>query len=361
MRWLALVSLFASGYVSAVPVTDELDIGGAVRLNYGWKDYDDNAKFEFELFRIDVNYKKDKLLASAQYRWYQDQEVVHHAWAGYQFTDKDVVKLGITLVPFGLLPTASHSFWFGGTYYLGFEDDYDAGIHWQHDADDGWRYDLAYFANDEYGDGSRVKRYSFDVATTPARPYEEAGQLNARVEKQLSVGDAAHKLGASFQWSEFDYVPSENAVAGEDTDGYAAAVHWQMDWRKWQTQLQYIHYDYDFPDDRMAMSAFAYPFEIASKADVYSANLAHSMDVSWGPISNVNCYNDFTYTAASGAGLDNSIQNVTGCMLTAGKFYTYVDWIAGKNMWFANGPGIGIAEGENGWHSRLNINIGLYF
>ena len=42
--------------VLAVPVSDKLDIGGAVRLNYGWKDYDNNAKFEFELFRADVNY-----------------------------------------------------------------------------------------------------------------------------------------------------------------------------------------------------------------------------------------------------------------------------------------------------------------
>lgn len=357
---IATLSLLCSSAALAVPVTDKLDIGGAVRLNYGWKDYDDNAKFEFELFRVDVNYKDDKLLASAQYRWYQDQEVVHHAWAGYKFSDETTVKLGITQVPFGLLSVASHSFWFGSTYYLGFEDDYDAGIHLQHEAN-GWRYDIAYFANDEYGDGSRYDRYSFDVASTDARPYEEAGQYNARIERLFSTGDVSHKLGASFQFSEFDYIDSENAADGKDTDGYAAAVHYQVDWNQWQGQLQYIHYDYDMPDDRMAMSAFSYPFEIAAEADVYTANVSHSMDVEWGPVSNLNCYNDFSMTAASGTGLDDSIQNVTGCMITAGKFYTYVDWIAGKNMWFDNGPGIGIREGDNGWSSRLNINIGLYF
>ena len=31
-------------------------------------------------------------------------------------------------MPFGLLPTASQSFWFGSGYYLGIEDDYDPGL-----------------------------------------------------------------------------------------------------------------------------------------------------------------------------------------------------------------------------------------
>jgi len=346
--------------VLAVPVSDKLDIGGAVRLNYGWKDYDNNAKFEFELFRADVNYDDGQLFASAQYRWYQDQDVIHHAWMGYKFSEQSSVKIGVTQVPFGLLPYASHSFWFGGTYYLGFEDDYDAGVHWQYEQD-GWRYDLAYFANDEYGDGSRFKRYSFDTATTAASPYEEAGQLNGRIERSFSSGGISHKLGASLQLNRFDYRPVIDAVAGSDSDGFAVATHWQMDWQGWQTQLQYLHYDNDIAGGRMAMSAFAYPFEVAAKANVLSANLSRSMDVHWGPVSNITCYNDFTHIAASGTGLDDSIQNVTGCSITAGKFYSYVDWIAGKNMWFAGGPGIGIDDGNNGWHSRLNINIGLYF
>ncbi|QUN07526.1 hypothetical protein KDN34_04325 [Shewanella yunxiaonensis] len=346
--------------VLAVPVSDDLDIGGAVRLNYGWKDYDNDAKLEFELFRADINYDDGQLFASAQYRWYQVQNVIHHAWMGYKFSDNASVKVGVTQVPFGLLPYASHSFWFGSTYYLGLEDDYDAGVHWQYEQD-GWRYDVAYFANDEYGDGSRFKRYSFDTATTAARPYEEAGQLNGRIEHSFSSGDIHHTLGASLQLNRFDYQPVAGGATGSDTDGYAAAIHWQLDWHSWQTQLQYIHYDYNMPDERMAMSAFAYPFEIAAKADVVTTNLSRSIEVSWGAISNITCYNDFTHTVVSGTGLKNSLQNVTGCAVTAGKFYTYVDWIAGKNMWFDGGSGIGIDEGVDGWHSRLNINIGWYF
>ncbi|MGK0411000.1 MAG: hypothetical protein ACJASB_003189 [Shewanella psychromarinicola] len=347
---------------SAVKVTDEVDIGGAVRINYGWKDYDNNSKLKFELFRADVNYKsKDGLFASAQYRWYEEMDVVHHAYMGYQFDEAQSVQVGVTQVPFGLLPYAAHSFWFGATYYLGFEDDYDAGIHYKNEKD-GWRYDLAYFSNDEYGNGARVDRYSFDVATTDQSPYEESGQINARVEREFTSGDVTHKLGGSLQLSQLDYMADISSVDGEDVDSLAAAAHWQLDWKKWQLQLQYIHYDYDVKDsERITLSAFQFPFEIAAEADVATVNLAKSFDVDWGPITNVNCYNDYSQVMASGDGLDDSVQNVTGCAITAGKFYSYVDWIAGKNMWFVKGPGVGIDNGDTAWHSRLNINVGFYF
>ncbi|WP_368865094.1 hypothetical protein [Stenotrophomonas maltophilia] len=41
---------------------------------------------------------------------------------------------------------------------------------------------------------------------------------------------------------------------------------------------------------------------------------------------------------------------------------THVACIAGRNMWFAGGDGIGINNGgASRWHSRLNPNIGFYF
>ncbi|MDO6680330.1 hypothetical protein [Shewanella sp. 4_MG-2023] len=362
----SLIAAFTlmSSSAQAVSINDELDIGGAVRVNYGWQDYaDGNGTLEFELFRADVNYKSDSgLFASAQYRWYEYMDVVHHAYMGYQFDENQKVQVGVTQVPFGVMPVASHSFWFGATYYLGLEDDYDAGIHYQYQGN-GWRYDAAYFANDEYGDGSRFDRYSFDVGTTKESPYQEAGQLNLRIEK--TIGDEfKSKLGASFQYSNLEYVPDgfENAAEGEDTTSITAAVHWQLDWQQWQLQTQYIHYDYDLDNsNRITLAAFAAPFEIAAKADVVTLNLSRQIDVDWGPISQLNCYNDYSQVVASGEGLDDSIQNVTGCMIAAGKFYSYVDWIAGKNMWFAGGDGIGIDNGDTAWHSRLNINVGFYF
>jgi len=69
-----------------------------------------------------------------------------------------------------------------------------------------------------------------------------------------------------------------------------------------------------------------------------------------------------THPAGHGAGVRDSWQNVTGCSLQKGIMTTYVDWVAGRDMWFAGGKGIGINDGgPSQWHSRLNVNVGFYF
>ncbi|MDC6668462.1 hypothetical protein OEZ84_27405, partial [Leclercia adecarboxylata] len=105
-----------------------VDVGGAVRFNYGWLDYGPTSRLQLELLRADVKAGAGPLFFSAQYRWYDGFDAVHHAYAGWNFTDQTQLKAGIQQVPFGLLPTVSQSFWFGSGYYLGIEDDYDPGV-----------------------------------------------------------------------------------------------------------------------------------------------------------------------------------------------------------------------------------------
>src|SRR5574344_2042456 len=105
-----------------------LDVGGAIRFNYGWLDYGSTDGIDLELLRADLKAGTGPVSFSAQYRWYDGFDAIHHAWLGWQFTPDTALKAGIQQVPFGLLPTASHSFWFGSGYYLGLEDDYDPGL-----------------------------------------------------------------------------------------------------------------------------------------------------------------------------------------------------------------------------------------
>lgn len=93
-----------------------------------------------------------------------------------------------------------------------------------------------------------------------------------------------------------------------------------------------------------------------------SANLAYSFgERRW--LDDITCYNNLSMTRPVGGGqLRDSWQNVTGCSVQRGIMLAYVDWIAGKNMWFAGGDGIGIDDGgPSRWHSRLNVNVGFYF
>ncbi|WP_312252651.1 hypothetical protein [Stenotrophomonas sp.] len=333
------------------------DAGGAVRFNYGWLDYGPTSGLQLELLRADIDAGAGPLFFSAQYRWYDGFDAVHHAYAGWQFNEDTDLRAGIQQVPFGLLPTVSQSFWFGSGYYLGIEDDYDPGLVLQHRSGHHlWH--VGWFAGDEYGDAARYDRYSFDVARTPELPYRERDRVNLRYEHDRDWHGGTLLLGASaFSGS------VQNVETRRHHEHHGMAVHAQWARDGWTTQLQWARYHYGVPGATIALSAFQAPFQIARKADVPSVNVAYSFGAQrW--LDDITCYNNVSMTRPlqRQPGMRSSWQNVTGCSLGKGMMLTYIDWIAGKNMWFAGGDGIGLdPQGPSRWHSRLNLNIGFYF
>ncbi|MFU8878261.1 MAG: hypothetical protein ACNA7E_08980 [Wenzhouxiangellaceae bacterium] len=354
-------------------VSDEwlrrIKLGGAVRLNYAWRDFDEDSKdrvgdFELELFRINADGEIGNVQLSAEWRRYNDFQAIHHAWVGYRFSERLQTRIGISKVPFGILPFASHSFWFGGTYYLGFEDDYDTGIQFIHKPSHDWTFHYAFFKNPEYANDSRLARYSFDLVTQGDQQNSEINQLNLRAERHLTFADLGTlDLGVSLQGGQIF-----NSITRKKGERYAVAGHANASLGRWHVQLQGLRYEFKpenppgVADNFMQMGAFEFPFLVASKANVYTVNVARSFSASIGPISGGTCYNDFTFIDPKVRDSADSIQNVTGCSLVAGGVFAYFDWITGKNMWFAGGDGIGRDAATAGkWRSRLNVNIGFYF
>lgn len=349
--------LFGSPASRAADGDPELDLGGAVRFNYGWLDYGPSTDFEPELVRIDAKGSAGRAFFSLQYRWYDGFDAVHHAWAGWKLGEASDIRAGVQQVPFGLLPYASHSFWFGSGYYLGIEDDYDMGVVWQR-GEDAHQWHAGVFFGDEYGTGARFGRYSFDVATTDSLPYRERERLSLRYQHTRDWSGAELAMGASLFTGRV-----EDRVDGGRHGHDGAALHAQWQRGPATVQLQWARYRYRIPEPRIAMSAFLFPFEIAAEADVPSFNVAYELPRP-GWFDGITCYNNLSTTRPvdDDPGLRESWQNVTGCSFAKDKMFTYVDWIAGKNMWFAGGSGIGIDEpGSNRWRSRLNVNIGFYF
>lgn len=347
----------------------EIEFGGALRLNYAWRDYDDVNKdrvgdFELELFRINARGTVGDVILDAEWRRYNDFQAIHHGWVGYDFSDQLQGQLGITQVPFGILPYASHGFWFGGTYYLGLEDDYDTGIKFIHTPNEDWTFHYAFFKNPEYANDSRAGRYSFDLVTGGEQQNSEINQFNLRAERHLDFGsDRTLDVGLSLEGGEI-----YNETTRGTGERFAVAAHADAHLGPWNLQLQGIRYEFEpenpdgVSDDFVQTGAFAFPFLMAAKADVLSVNVARDLPVRFGPITGMTCYNDFTYIHPDVRNSAESIQNVTGCSVAAGGIFAYFDWIAGKNMWFAGGDGIGRnATTADKWRSRLNVNIGFYF
>ncbi len=348
---------------------DGIDVGGAVRLNVWWQDYNDQLKdrysdFELELFRVNFSGSVGDVLLDAEWRRYNDFQAIHHAWVGYDFSDELQMQLGINRVPFGIQPYMSHSFWFTGNYYLGYEDDYDTGIKFVHTPNDDWTLYYGFYKNPEYANDARADRYSFDLVTGDDQGNTETNQFNFRAERHLALDNGNNiNLGLSLQAGQmYNRITERNGdrwAAGVDLDGYFG---------DWNVRAMAMRYEYSpenpagVSDDFVQKGAFAFPFMMAAKANTYTYSISRSFDLDWGPITWANCYNEGTYVDPDVDNSSNSVQSVTGCSVAAGGVFAYFDWITGRNMWFAGGDGIGLDATTAGrWDSRFNINLGYYF
>jgi hypothetical protein len=353
---------------SASATEPNLKLGGALRLNYSWQDYNPQRKdrfgdFGLEVFMATVEADYGDIFLSAQYRWYADFETIKWGYVGFRIDPRLEAHLGISQVPFGILPWASHSFWFGATYYMGFEDDYDTGLKVLF-KDGPWDLQAAFYKNDEYVDASRADRYSFDLVTGDGQANREVNQLNLRAARKWELSETAFvDVGGSFMVGGI-----YNETTRETGRRHAAAVHADGHFRDWNLQLQAMGYRFDPKNPPevdagfVQLAGFRFPFLMASEGSEFTLNLARNFHPGHRFLEDVTCYTDFSTVAPRASDLDSSTQIVTGCLLMKGGLYTYVDWITGRNMWFAGGPGIGLESVDpDPWKGRLNINMGFYF
>lgn len=348
---------------------------GAVRTNYVYEDYNDTnadrgGDFDFDLFRIDVSGNYKDLIFSAQYRWFEYMNVVQHAWVGYNFTEQQQAKIGVTQVPFGLLTYASNNYFFSSNFYLGLEDDHDLGLNYTYKGDNN-QFDFAFYKNDEQGgiDGfvsDRTDRYAYDVVgirldgedayDAPSDGYAagEVNTFNARYAHTFAFNDVSVELGASLQAGQLEI---EN---GTDGDNVAAAIHSMINYDRWNVKLQMTDYKYDVDGmdvDRIVVAAYHFYDSIPAEATTYIANLAYSLPVEIGPISKLTFYNDYSLVTDKPAAMPDTFMNVTGMAISAGGLYTYVDFVVAENQPFIGGTMVG--DGDT--NTRFNINFGYYF
>ncbi|WOT04919.1 hypothetical protein [Shewanella youngdeokensis] len=347
---------------------DGIKIGGAVRVNYAYKEYSEASKdkggdFNFDIASITFNGKQGDWGLSADYRFTSSTNYVKSGYGFYDVNPEWQVQLGITKVPFGNPGFISNSFWFGLPYYLGFEDDHDAGVKAVFEKH-GWQTDLAFFKGAEYGP-TENKRYATDLytGTINGTEYnnEETNQINIRQTYTATHNGGETTFGGSVQLGQI-----YNNKTGNNGDRYAIALHLDSSYKDWNLQLQALQYEYDAADsadqNKIGVSVVSWQYEIASKGQSYSANLAKTFSTDWG---SVKCYNDFGLMTpdVDDDSYDNSMQNVTGCAIASGPTYTMIDFVMGKNMTFstANNDHIGLPEAGDDWDRRININFGYYF
>lgn len=346
--------------------SERMDIGGALRFNTFWKSYDGDIKTRrgdigLDLFRLNVDGRKSNILISAEYRWYPYMDTIHHGWIGYDFGDLGRIQAGITRVPFGLLPYAAHNYWFGIPYYLGLADDYDAGLKYVYDHSP-WNLQLAFFKNGELADAENLERYSYDlVAVDQDRGRnEEDNQVNARLAYTLNEGvHLGTELGLSLQYGQV-----YNRDSDDNGDHWAAALHLDGRYGRWNYQLELGRYGYDprnpagVSDSTVTIGAFTGSYPVASQGNFGAANIAYNLPPPWRVIDSLTVYNDFSFLFKDKDDFEESYLNTIGCAVGIGPVFSYIDLILGRNYF---GDGSLAGGGSRDWEARFNFNIGYYF
>lgn len=341
-----------------------------------WKDGQKKrgGDFGYDMFRVNAKAKYKGLKLNAEYRLYSEGfggGMLKQGWIGYDFNQKDNLQIGLTQVPFGITQYNSHNWFFGLTYYVGLEDDHDMGLKFSH-VGNKWEYNIAFFKNAEelnFGSNSDISasRYSYDVSSAATGNYrnKEINQFNAKANYKFGTKTVKHKLGGSLQYGGLYNLDTE-AIGNH----VAAAIHYELYAGKFDVKAEALTYKYNpqSPEgesqDVIAMAAYGAPYMVAAKASIYTLGMGYAIPVSWGPISNIQVYNDFGHMDKSISHFEDTFMNVTGALITAGHVYTYIDFAAGKNQpWLGPVWTNALAEGtpDTRWEMRFNINIGYYF
>lgn len=351
---------------------DGIKLGGAVRFQYSNNSYSKANKrgggsIDFDTFRLNADGKIGDVILSAEWRWYDYMTTLHHAWVGYDFDPHNQLQVGLTRIPFGNQSFNSHSFFFSSNYYLGLEDNYAFGSAYLFDKND-WNAQIAFFKNAARGVGGNNENYSFDLAAV-----DQGAGINDKSANAGTSNTGALRLTHTFHpTDELAIEAGGSGLYGSlyDADGsngkignYGAyALHTDINYQRWNVQLQATHYDYRFDNGQktMVLGAYAADFTTPTDGHTYTANVAYHLPVRWGPITSLDIYNDYSLVSHKANDAASTYMNVTGTGITAGGVYAYIDYINARNQPFIGGDFAGQTNGEGVQH-RFNFNIGYYF
>lgn len=368
---LFFLSLTLSAYGEEPCDVPRFKLGGGLRFGYNYSNWNsrhrrNGGEFGYDVLFLNLKGSYKKFILDADYRFYIPEfggRMLKYGWFGYQFNEKSQLQLGLTRVPFGIQPSSAHNFFFQISYYVGLEDDADMGIKYVYTGDR-WEYALAFFKNaDEMlfrpNAETSGDRYGYDVGGRN----KEVNQLNGQVFYKWGE-EVRQRLGASAEFGQLYNLDTEKKGTH-----FAFALHHELYWKGLSVKTQVSTYAM-YPKnkagdgrDTIMMTAYGAPYTVAAKANIYTIGAGYTIPVKWGPIRSIQFYNDFGCIQKWKKEFNNSYQNVTGCLITAGPIMTYIDYALGKHQaWLGPDWGaFGWGDGSNSWHARFNVNIGYYF
>lgn len=380
---LAPVLAAFAGPAMAIQVTDNLDLGGAVRARWDWDPDRDIQKFNFDTAFLTAKYTSDTWIGAAKYRFYGraypyqytnnvgDVAFAESAWIGYKFNPNQQVQVGLNQVPFGLQP------YFGSTFYetlgnvIGLEDLEEVGAKYIQQHGD-WNVQAGYYLRPAWQGKGTSKGATYSSVVSQADSYVTDGSNNQerntavlRVAKALQLGAWKSEVGVSGLTS---------TLKNQDTDAdgrrNAVAVHYLGKNGPWGIQLQATRQQMSprnpGSNELVTLGGYDGTYNVASRGNLYVADLSYDVGGKYlfGQISGIKLYANYSAFDKSADDFKTSQRAILGTSFSFSKLWIATEWLIGKNDPYIGGSSYTQSLGSGGsnqWENQLYMNIGYYF
>lgn len=363
--------------------TQQLNIGGLVRFNQRYENWDTSSnrgfgKMLFDVARLDVKAKYDDAYFNGSYVFQQGGFTsVEKAYFGYNINKNNSVDAGFVYKPFAIYPYPQNGWTYHLPFFLGFGNSIAPGINWNYN-NPNWDVKLGYYpemlpTNMRFSPESATYNDLANNAFASQKQYqnEKKNQLNARIVRKFNTDFGKQEIGVSGAVAQL-----HNTLTDKDGSFTAVALHGDNNYKNWNLQSSVIHYKYDAKNPTgvnndltlMGANGLTPAYFIASEGTVYSANLAYSIPVqNMGLLKNIRIYNDYSYFAKERSDWSDSQMITTGVRFNAAPFMVWTDYSWGKNANIIGGAlnSTGLSSTNsaysNKWMYRVNLNFGFTF
>lgn len=347
-------------------------ISGYVRANYQDKNYgsDNDHKIQFNAAKIALDYDSPKWFGHGEYRCYQystlcDFSTLVDAYAGYKFSDKQNLTVGLQPVPFGIGRFWESTLYGGINNTMGLEDAHNLGANYHHEIGS-TKIDVGYFATDGgnyVGDSLDSARYTANYVKTSDSSQSALNEKNmwiARVSQNIELAPEVNMMVGGSYW----YSDLENKTYGSDGRRKTWALFSGLNYKDLAlsftggkndvTNKDPLHPDYSI------MGSYDGEYEVANTGKFYTADIRYAFKNVYKGI-NVTPYATYSAYVKDADGYKDSTRNFLGVAFDYKKVSLIAEYIMSKNDPFIGGSSTALAQGDS--DSKLNkmLNLTLFY
>ncbi|QAU23777.1 hypothetical protein EO087_07095 [Dyella sp. M7H15-1] len=381
-----MLFLLLSGFCAealAVKVSDNLDLGGAVRMRIDNDTSRGIHNVSLDTVMLRATYDSDSWIGAARYRFYGkeypyqyvrrfgDIQFAEYAWIGYRFDPKRQWQIGLNQVPFGLQPYYSSTFYGTLGNILGLEDTWELGAKYIQDVDD-WNLQFGYYAWTAWPGRGTSNGTTYSIVVTPADSGVAGGSQND--ERGLAIARAARTFELGGWNGEAGISMMNSTLHNRDTHRngrrVAYALHYAGIHGPWGVKLQYARQQMlpQNPSDNHSVSFGGYDgtFNVASRGNFYTGDLSYALPGTYvgGWMSGMKVYANYGLYDKSYSAFRNSQRFILGTSFSLKKLWIAVEWLNGRNDPYLGGSSYtqsAAARGTDSWKGQIYMNVGYYF